>query len=245
MVTLETKLKTKKCNTNDHESNGSGTATSNYPLRQGVKFDHGRERHLIRPESRITGTLLTGFILPVLLLAFAPAARGEKLCNTDQSLPLMPQNGSLISGHASLFRGNRELDILIGAEHLMPGVAYTTWFIYFDDTSQCLTPHQCGGPDLTMPASNPEGVFGRMDSAVAGPDRRLVFKASLRNFRISLGSAVHVVLFSHGPAETTDNRERARQLLTPEAPGLGAPGLGVQQRGSLVAGVAFDITSCK
>lgn len=189
--------------------------------------------------------LLTGLALPLLLLASAPGALGEKLCATDLNLPLMPQNGSSISGHATLFRGGSELDVLIGAENLTPGVAYTAWFIYFDDTAQCLIPHQCGPSDVTMPASNPEGVFGRMDSAVAAADGRLVFKGSMRNFRISLGSAVHVVLFSHGPADTTDNRERARQLLTPESPGLGAPGLGVEQKGSLVAGVAFDITACK
>ena len=191
------------------------------------------------------GALLAGLALPLLLVAPVPGALGAKLCDTDLRVPLIQQNGSPISGHASLFRGNGALDILIGAEHLTPGEAYTAWIIYFDDTSQCLTPHQCGAPDLTMPANNPEGVFGRMDSAVAGADGRLVFKGTLRNFRISLGSAVHLALFSHGPAETADNRERARQLLTPQAPGLGAPGLGVEQKGTLIGGAIFDITACK
>ncbi len=180
--------------------------------------------------------LIAGLALPLLLLALAPGARGQGLCNTSLDAPLMALNGSLISGHASLFRGGGELDVLIGAENLTPGVAYTAWFIYYDDTSKCLTPHQCGPSDLTMPASNPEGVFGRMDSAVAGADGRLAFKGSMRNFRISFGSAVHVVLFSHGPADTIDNRERARQLLTPESPGLGAPGLGGSRAKGLACG---------
>ena len=65
---------------------------------------------------------------------------------------------------------------------------------------------------MTTPASNPEGVFGRMDAGVAGVNGRLIFKISLSSFLISAGSAVHVAIFDHGPANTTDNRARARQL---------------------------------
>jgi hypothetical protein len=141
---------------------------------------------------------------------------------------------------------NEGADAIIRAENLIPGAAYTAWFIYFNNTSQCLTPLECGPPDLTMPATNPTGVFGRMDSAVAGTNGQLTFKGTLRDFHVSAGSAVHIALFAHGPASTTDNRERARQLLTPEAPGLGAPGLGVGvQKGFLVGAVIFDIDSCK
>lgn len=189
--------------------------------------------------------VLAGLALPLLLLGPVPNALAANLCNTDLRRPVMPANGSSVSGHASLFRGNGALDVLVGAENLTPGVAYTAWIIYFDDTSQCLTAHQCGPADLTMPANNPEGVFGRMDSGVAGPDGRFVFRGTLRNFRISLGSAVHVVLFTHGPADTADNRERARQLLTPELPALGAPGLGVEPKGSPAGSVVFDITACQ
>lgn len=136
--------------------------------------------------------------------------------------------------------------VLIHAEKLTPGVAYTVWFVYFDDTSRCLIPHQCADADLTMPASDPQGVFGRMDSAIAGDNGELTFQATLRDFRISAGSAVLLALFEHGPASTTDNQERARQLLTPQAPGLGAPGLGVgTQKGFLVGAATFDIGSCK
>jgi hypothetical protein len=85
-----------------------------------------------------------------------------------------------------------------------------------------------------------------MDGGVAPANGRLTFNGMVRNLRVSAGSAVHIALFAHGPASTTDNRELARQLLTPQAPGLGAPGLGlVTQKGFLVAGIVFDIDSCK
>jgi hypothetical protein len=138
------------------------------------------------------------------------------------------------------------VNVLIRAKNLSPGFAYTAWFAYFDNTAQCLIPHQCGPADVTMPASNPAGVFGRMDSAVAGANGQLTFKGSLRDFQVSAGSQAGVVLFAHGPASTTDNRERARQLLTPQDPVLGAPGLGVgTQKGVEVGGAVFDIASCK
>jgi hypothetical protein len=85
-----------------------------------------------------------------------------------------------------------------------------------------------------------------MDSGVAGANGQVTFKGMLRDFHVSAGSAVHVALFVHGPANTTDNRVRAQQLLTPQAPALGAPGLGVgTQAGFLVAFAKFDIASCK
>jgi hypothetical protein len=157
-----------------------------------------------------------------------------------------PQNGSSVSGNAILEVNNTGAHVVMHAENLTLGVAYTVWFVYFDDTSKCLVPHQCAPPDLTMPAGAPVGVFGRMDSAVAGDSGELMFHGTMRDFRISAGSAVHLALFAHGPASLTDNQERARQLLTPENPGLGAPGLGLgAQKGFLVGAVMFDINACK
>ncbi len=85
-----------------------------------------------------------------------------------------------------------------------------------------------------------------MDSAVAGASGRLTFKGTLRDFQVSAGSAVHIALFAHGTVNTTDNHARAQQLLTPETPALGSPGLGLgTQKGFLVAATMFDIASCK
>ncbi len=182
----------------------------------------------------------------LLLATSPPKIMAADQCKADQSQPVVAQTGYGISGRGALVVNNREVDVIVRAENLTPGVAYTAWFIYFNDRSQCLTPQQCGPPDLTMPPSNPAGVFGRMDSAVADANGQLTFKGTLRDFQVSAGSAVHVALFAHGPVSTMDNQERARQLLTPEAPALGAPGLGLgTQKGFLAGAVQFDIAACK
>ena len=58
------------------------------------------------------------------------------------------------------------------------------------------------------------------------------FSTSIAGFQLSHGSRVILILFDHGPANP-DNRRRARQLLTPEDPAFGAPGLGVVADGAL------------
>ena len=186
-------------------------------------------------------------VLIILLLATS----GRKImasdeCGTDQRQPVLPRNGSSVSGHATLVVNDDGADVVIRAENLTPGVAYTAWFLYFDSTEQCLVPHQCGNADLTVPAGNPAGVLGRMDSAVSGSNGRLTFKGALRDFHVSAGSSVHIALYAHGPVNSTDNQARARQLLTPESPALGAPGLGIgTAKGLLTGGAVFDIDSCK
>jgi len=118
---------------------------------------------------------------------------------------------------------------------LTPGDAYTVWFFYIDDPSQCATPGQCGPGDAAPPGQcegpldlrgfNPVEVVGRLDSAVA-PRSKVNFAGRVRGLRLSSGSQVWLFIAAHGKAETSDNRARARQLLTPEDPALGAPQLG-------------------
>jgi hypothetical protein len=194
-------------------------------------------------QTQIATTVITALLL---FVTSTPKAMAADECSTDQSQPVLAQNGSSISGHGTLVVNNEGADAVIRAENLTPGVAYTAWFVYFDDTAQCIVRNACAPADLIMPPNNPPGVFGRMDSGVAGANGQLTFRGALRDFRVSAGSAVHVVLFAHGPANATDNRVRAQQLLTPQAPALGAPGLGVgAQAGFLVAFAKFDIVSCK
>ena len=182
----------------------------------------------------------------LLMAASGADVMAQANCSTDQSQPVLPRNGSSISGHGTLVVNNEGADVVIRAENLTPGVAYTTWFLYFDNTAQCLVPNQCGNADLSAPASNPAGVLGRLDSAVSGDNGQLTFKGTLRDFHVSAGSSVHIAVYAHGPVDLTNNLARARQLLTPESPSLGAPGLGVgAQKGFLVAGVVFEIGSCK
>ena len=185
------------------------------------------------------------------VLASVMTASSSKLmaanqCRTRQIQPFAPQNGSSVSGAGVLVVNRNGTTVLMQVENLTPGVAYTVWFAYADKTANCLTPNQCVPADLFMPAEDPAGVFGRMDAGVAGPNGELTFQAVLRDFEVSPGSAVHLILFAHGPVSTTDLQERARQLLTPENPVLGAPGLGVgTEKGFLVGFIKFDISSCK
>lgn len=191
---------------------------------------------------RLVTTVLLGFLLST----STPKLMAANGCKTKQIQVTVPQNGSSVSGGGLLLVNKAGAHVLLQAEHLTPGNAYTVWFVYFNDTSKCLTPNSCAPVDLTMPTGAPEGVFGRMASAIAGRDGELTFQATLPDFEVSAGSAVHLALFAHGPAATTDLQERARQLLTPENPALGEPGLGLgTQKGFLVGATMFDISSCK
>jgi hypothetical protein len=89
------------------------------------------------------------------------------------------------------------------------------------------------------------GVVGRLDSAVASENGNLDFSGRVRGLHLSSGSQVAIVIAEHGPANASDNRALARQLLTPEDPFLGAPQLGncVDGPRTLVGGaiVTFNI----
>lgn len=171
--------------------------------------------------------------------------------------PLMTEvadfgTGSGISGRASLCYGASGVQVRMSADNLQPGQAYTVWFVYFDNPASCIfapaTDSPCGPPDLTRPLPDsmhpdaaPAGAFGRMDSAVADQFGTARFSARLQDFHFSQGAHVHLVVFRHGPA-SNDNYARARQLLTPEAPGLGSPGLGLgAQKGFMAGGAIFHI----
>jgi hypothetical protein len=193
-----------------------------------------------------TRLFATAALLGLLLATSAPKLVAAEQCKAKQIQAVIPQNGSSVSGGALLVVNREGAHALMQAENLTPGNAYTVWFVYFSDASKCMIPDHCAPVDLTTPVGDPVGVFGRMDSAIAGPDGELTFQATVRDFKVAAGSAVHLALFSHGPANTTDLQERARQLLTPENPALGEPGLGVgTQKGFLVGAVMFDINSCR
>lgn len=197
-------------------------------------------------KKRDTQIISIGAMTVLLMAASGSDVMAQGQCSTDQSQPVLPRNSSSVSGHGILVVNNEGADVVIRAEKLTPGVAYTTFFLYFDNTAQCVVPHQCANADLSTPAGNPAGVLGRLDSAVSGENGQLTFKGTLRDFHVSAGSSVHIAVYAHGPVDLTNNQERARQLLTPESPSLGAPGLGVgAPKGFLVAGAVFDIGSCK
>lgn len=112
---------------------------------------------------------------------------------------------------------------------LIPGHAYTVWFVYIDKPLLCVHPGICDSdPDFlgTSPLFNPLAVIGRMDSAVAGKSGDVQFSGEINGMIVSPGSQLQLAINIHGPA-SSDLRERARQLLTPQDPGLGTPGSGI------------------
>ena len=149
---------------------------------------------------------------------------------------------------------------------LTPGNAYTVWWVYIDKPEECanfpLTPavadipfdepagyaNGCGFADFfTVDPEenivNPLVVYGRMDSVVAHNKRRTVFSGDIRDFEPAPGSQVWMLIFGHGPADTHDKRQLARQLLTPEDPASGTPHVGIEGRpwGYPSGVVVFDV----
>src|SRR5713226_8914497 len=147
-------------------------------------------------------------------------------CDKQALVLLVPQ----IQGTATLCVNTDGVRATIKTRQLTPGNAYTLWFAYIDNPSLCVGggPGVCTAVDFGIndPSANPLGVFGRLDSAVADENGKESFSGRVGGLRLSSGSKVWLVLYSHGPAVTNDNRRRARQLLTPEDPAAGAPNLG-------------------
>jgi hypothetical protein len=168
------------------------------------------------------------------LFSFLPDAAADDVdgCNKES---LVAFGDTTIRGEAFLCIDATGVRARLHAKGLTPGDAYTVWFFYIDDPSQCATPGQCAPVDGAPPGQcegpldlrgfNPLVVLGRLDSAVA-PRSKGNFAGRVGGLRLSSGSQVWLFIAAHGKAETSDNRARARQLLTPEDPALGAPGLG-------------------
>jgi hypothetical protein len=155
--------------------------------------------------------------LPAYLLA-------EPGCH-EATVVAMADSG--IAGQARLCLRDEGIRVTLEAGRLVPGVAYTAWLGYFDRADACRAV-TCQLADFAGP--DPVGVLGRLDARVAGwPDES--FAADLRDLRASPGAQVILWVFSHGPASASDNRQRARQLLTPQSPRFGAPLAGAEMDG--------------
>lgn len=198
--------------------------------------------------SSILGSVFVPAAALFLFFGAVSNARAED-CTMSLNGSVTQQGNSGATGHAAICANDEGLKVSVKAKGLVPGNAYTVWFIYFDNPAACATTG-CSPSDLTSPVPDalhpslaPAGVFGRMDSAVADEDGEARFSAKLQDFKVSKGSLIWLEVFNHGPA-STDNQERARQLLTPETPGLGAPGLGLLVRKGFGAGIAvFNVPS--
>lgn len=141
-----------------------------------------------------------------------------------------------IQGDAFLCSDAEGVRARLHVKGLQPKHAYTIWFFYWDDPADCIKPGECALEDLTPPGQcagpldlrgfNPLGVLGRLDSAVAPRNGKMTFAGRVRGLHLSNGSQVWLFIAAHGEAHVSDNRARARQLLTPEDPLIGAPLLG-------------------
>ena len=141
---------------------------------------------------------------------------------------LITLNNSGVTGYARLCISASGVHTRITADQLTPGNPYTVWFVYFDNPLNCLNPGMCTPADTTMPLADPEGVLGRYDSIIAVRTRG-TFSGHV-GMVPSSGSVIKMPIFAHGGL-SADGHLRARQLLTPQDPSLGVPGLGTSSDG--------------
>jgi hypothetical protein len=66
-----------------------------------------------------------------------------------------------------------------------------------------------------------------MSDVVAPRNGRATLSGDVPDLQLASGSQVWLLLKGHGAANTSDDLARARQLLTPEDPTIGAPNLGI------------------
>lgn len=175
-------------------------------------------------------------------------------CNRERVIDFWGEaiEGNELSGRGLVCATPLGLWSTLSVHGLTAGNAYTVWWVYIDKPNECAgTPlpspevipfpepvnyaGRCGLADFFTPSPSgdfldPLAVFGRMDSVVAGHQRRTRFAGDLRSFRPSPGSQIWLFVFGHGPAADMDNRQLARQLLTPEDPASGTPHVGIQDR---------------
>lgn len=194
----------------------------------------------------LTIRLFASSIVAAIALSCIPIAAAADCDHLLKSSVSDPHGVSPIRGSAELCIDENHTAVSEWTEKLTPGHAYTTWFAYIDDPAQCGnfnggTPGVCADADAILPAENPAVVFGRMDGGISGETGRLQFTGSFRDLRFSHGSTVWIILFEHPMASTSDNRFRARELLTPQLPPLGAPGLGAPIDGPVGHGVALAV----
>jgi hypothetical protein len=148
-------------------------------------------------------------------------------------------DSSGLSGHARLCILDEGVRPSADVEGLTPSTAYVTWFAYFDRPQSCQQ-GRCTLADLRGDAAI--GVSGRMDAIVADGLRKAQFRGDFRDLRMSGGSDALIYVFERGAVATGDARDRARQLLTVQLPGLDLPethaGVG---SGRLVAHAIFRL----
>jgi hypothetical protein len=174
----------------------------------------------------------TSGLICVAMLALPVLAHDCDDDETEVEARLTQAPGSEVYGSGSVSFNRHIVHADVRLENLVPGDAYTIWFAYLDHPENCQV-QKCGDADFV--GDDPVGVFGRMDAVIAGRSGRATFSGNFRNLKLSHHSMVWLIVFGHGKA-SSDHRFLARQLLTPQAPVLGAPGLGTVADGAVGVG---------
>ena len=165
-------------------------------------------------------------------------------CTQTLQTSVQALGGSGIQGTAQICVEGNNTTVNMTTQGLVAANAYTIWFVYFDNPSFCGsyaggTPGVCTGTDAIYPPNSPVGVFGRMDGTIAEASGSARLTGHFHGLQFSHRSIIWLLMFGHGAASTTDNRLLARQLLTPQKPVLGPPGLGAPDDGAVGSGVAL------
>jgi len=187
---------------------------------------------------------LIGILTVLIIVVTVNTAQAKAQCDNQDIFDFgffgfFPESGATGSGNMCATPGG--LKAQMSVEGLIPGNSYTVWWVYFDNQvnneSQCVGGFPfvgaCGFGDFG--GDNPVAVFGLLGSVVAADSGKAHFGDQLNGMQISSGSEVWLLMFGHGEADMEDNRQLARQLLTPEDPTAGFPHLGVAANGYPVA----------
>lgn len=167
-------------------------------------------------------------LLAVLLVLLSGPALAEGQCSNEPiQSPMHPAYPyEPITGSATLCATQSGLKAQMRASNLVPGHAYTVWWIYIDEFPACSSMPECDF--LLFFADDPAAVMGRMGSAIAGANGKAHFGGSVNGMVASPGAEVWLFMMDHEEASLEDGRALARQLLTPEDAIFGAPHLGIE-----------------
>lgn len=135
-----------------------------------------------------------------------------------------------VKGAAFLCREPDGVRARLNVSGLIAGDAYTFWFLYIPDGAACAADEAtCFGASAAGGQQNavPNEAFGRLSDVVAPKNGKATVSGDVPGLLLSSGTQVWLLLKGHGPANTSDNLARARQLLTPEDSTIGAPNLGI------------------
>lgn len=149
--------------------------------------------------SLLTATLLTQKVQPV--MADSAKTSGAPII-TLPGLATVPGTGSMV------VRNRDAVSMTMHTADLVPGYAYTAWWVIFNQPQKCAT-SPCGEPDLFMPEVNASVLYAA--GQIAGDDGTAnfgSFRATSDTTDALFGPGVlntrraeiHLVVRSHGPA---------------------------------------------